>query len=224
MLPEILTAGFLGTCLGIFYLVNLFNLLRNRRRRKTLPAQTEPEPETPEPPKTFSTALAGFGTFVFWFGSILYVIFVFSGILHTWDNLLFPLRFPLDSYVQVFGIIITALGYFVFTWSVIARGRYATAWEMPQNHKLVTWGPYHYVRHPSYLSYFIMFFGLFCIWLTWIALVPIIAIPSYLQIVNKEEKMLVQKFGDEYTTYQRTVGKFFPKLRTIRVKTNILPE
>lgn len=151
---------------------------------------------------------------MFWFGSFFYVIFVFKGILSSLNNFLCPLRFPLDSYVQVLGVVLTAFGYFIFTWSVIARGQYATAWDMPKNHKLVTWGPYRHVRHPSYLSYFLMFFGLFFIWLTWIALIPIVAIPGYLQIVTEEEKMLIQRFGDEYVTYQKTVGKFFPKLRT----------
>jgi protein-S-isoprenylcysteine O-methyltransferase Ste14 len=216
VLPEAFSAAFLGICLGIFYFVNLFNLLRNRRRRKAQPMQTEPQLKPPEPPKNLSVALTAFGTFVFWFSSIFYVIFVFIGILHSMDNSLFPSGFPLDTYVQIFGIIMTALGYFIFTWSVIARGRCATAWDMPENHKLVTWGPYHYVRHPSYLSYFIMFFGLFCIWLTWTALIPIVAIPSYLKIVNEEEKMLAQRFGDEYITYQKTVGKFFPKLRATK--------
>jgi protein-S-isoprenylcysteine O-methyltransferase Ste14 len=216
MLPETLIAAILGASLGIFYLVNMFNLLRNRGRRKALPTLTEPKPEAPEPPKTLSLALAAFGTFVFWFGSIFYVIFVFTDILPLLDSILRPLRFQLDSYVQSLGVILTAFGYFVFTWSVIARGRYATAWDMPENHKLATWGPYRYVRHPSYLSYFIMFFGLFLIWLTWIALIPIVAIPGYLQIVGEEEKMLTQRFGDEYINYQKTVGQFFPKLRTAK--------
>jgi len=213
MLPEISTATLLGACLGIFYLVNLFNLLRNHRR-KALPTQTKPQPANPEPPMTFSLMLAAFGTFVFWFGSIFYVIFVFTGILPLLDNILRPLRFEFDSYVQILGIIVTTLGYFIFTWSVIARGRYVTAWDMPENHKLVTWGPYRCVRHPSYLSYFIMFIGLFLIWLTWIALIPLVAVPGYLRIVNKEEKILIQRFCDEYTNYQKTVGRFIPKRKT----------
>jgi protein-S-isoprenylcysteine O-methyltransferase Ste14 len=213
MLPEILTAAFLGACLGIFYLVNLINLFRNHRRRK---AQATPEkfrPETPEPPRTLILGLAAFGTILFWLGSIFYVFLVFVGVLSYFDGFLPPLRFPFDSYVQTLGIILTAFGYFLFTWSVIARGRYATAWEMRGNHKLVTWGPYRYVRHPSYLAYFIMFPSLFLIWLTWIALVPIIAIPGYLQVTREEEKMLIQRFSDEYITYQKTVGQFFPRLR-----------
>ena len=216
MLPETFVAAFLGTCLSIFYLVNLYNLTKNRRKRteaaKTKPKHTEPS----EPPKTFALALAAFGTLFFWFESIIYVVLVFAGVLHFLDEFLFPLRFSFDSYLQMLGVVLTAFGYFFFTWSVIARGRYATAWNMSENHKLVTWGPYRYVRHPSYLSYFVMFFGLFFIWLSWIALIPIVAILGYLQIVDEEERMLVQRFGDEYLAYQKKVGRFFPKRRIER--------
>jgi protein-S-isoprenylcysteine O-methyltransferase Ste14 len=211
MLPEILTATFLCVCLGIFYLVNLINLMRNRRRRKTQVTHEKSQPETLEPPKTFTLGLAAFGTIVFWLGSIFYVLFIFTGVLHYFDWFLLPLKFPLDSDVQILGVILTAFSYFLFTWSIITRGRFATAWEMQENHKLVTWGPYKYVRHPSYTAYFIMFPSLFLISLTWIALIPILAIPGYLQIVVEEEKYLIQRFGDEYRTYQKTVGQFFPK-------------
>jgi protein-S-isoprenylcysteine O-methyltransferase Ste14 len=161
MWPETFTAGFLGACLAVFYITNVCNLVKNRRRRKTLPTSAEPQPSEPEPPKTFLTALAMFGTLLFWAESIFYPILVFSGTMSSLENFLFPLKFPFDSYVQTLGIALTAFGYFFFTWSVVARGPYATAWGMPENHKIVTWGPYRCVRHPSYLSYFTLFLGLF---------------------------------------------------------------
>jgi len=212
MLPEILTASFLGVCLGIFYFVNLLNFIRSRGKKKTLPdagATSEPL----EPPKTVLTALAMFGTLVFWFSSFFYVLFVFASVLSFLDNILLPLRFPFDSYVQILGVALSAFGYFLFIWSVVARGPYSTAWKMPTNHKMVTWGPYRYMRHPSYLAYFMLFFGLFFIWLTWIALIPLAAIPGYVQIVKAEEEMLIQRFGDEYQAYRKEVGRFFPQRR-----------
>jgi len=218
MLPEIFIATFLGLCLGIFYLVNLINLLRNRMRRKSEVTPEKLQLETSEPPRTLPLGLAAFGTIVFWSDSILYVLLIFTGVLPYFKWFLFPLRFLLDSYVQVLGIVLTAFGYLLFTWSVIVRGRFATAWEMPEDHKLVTWGPYKYVRHPSYLAYFIMFPSLFCISLTWIALIPILAIPGYLQIVDQEEKLLIQRFRDEYTTYQKNVGQFFPRWKPTKNK------
>lgn len=109
-------------------------------------------------------------------------------------------------------MILTFFGYFIFLWSVFARGRYATTWKMLENHKLVTWGPYRYVRHPSYLAYFLMFFGLFLILLNLLALLPLIAIPGYIKIVEYEEKLLIKRFDEKYIEYQRKTGKFIPKI------------
>lgn len=107
----------------------------------------------------------------------------------------------------------TAFGYFLFTWSVLARGRYATSWKIPEDQRLVTWGPYRYVRHPSYLAYFILFTGLLLTLLNLVALVPFIAVPGYLRIATVEEELLVKRFGDAYLEYQHKTGKFFPKMK-----------
>jgi protein-S-isoprenylcysteine O-methyltransferase Ste14 len=39
------------------------------------------------------------------------------------------------------------------------------------------------------------------------------AIPGYLLNVDTEEKMLVERFGDEYMSYQPRTGRFFPLIR-----------
>ncbi|MGC8999054.1 MAG: methyltransferase family protein [Candidatus Bathyarchaeia archaeon] len=82
---------------------------------------------------------------------------------------------------------------------------------MPENHKLVTWGPCRYVRHPSYLAYLILFIGLSLTLLNIVALIPLIAIPGYIQIASIEEELLIKRFGKEYQQYQQTTGKFLPK-------------
>ena len=84
---------------------------------------------------------------------------------------------------------------------------------MQEDHKLVTSGPYRYVRHPSYLAYFIMFFGLFLLLLSLIALVPLIAIPGYARLTTHEEELLVKRFGDAYVKYHKRTGRFLPKVR-----------
>jgi protein-S-isoprenylcysteine O-methyltransferase Ste14 len=37
-------------------------------------------------------------------------------------------------------------------------------------------------------------------------------IPGYVRIAQREEKMLVLRFGDAYLEYQRKTGGFFPRL------------
>jgi protein-S-isoprenylcysteine O-methyltransferase Ste14 len=115
--------------------------------------------------------------------------------------------------LEPFGLLFMILGYAIFIWSLLARGQYATSWQMPANHKLVDWGPYRYVRHPSYLGYFLMFIGFLLLWQNLLTLVPLAAIPGYILITRTEEEMLVAKFGERYKEYQKNVGRFLPRIR-----------
>jgi len=151
------------------------------------------------------------GTGIYFLESVLYII---SVLMRFYAVLSYSfLQLPFDSQIQSIGILATAIGYTLFLWSVLARGRYATSWEMPENQKLVTWGPYHYVRHPSYLAYFILFVGLFLTLLNLITLIPLIAVPGYLRVATIEEELLTERFGKAYLEYKRKTGKFLPKLR-----------
>lgn len=206
MFPDVIVAVFLASCLTIFFGMNLYNLSKSSRSKRN--ATFKAEVEIPHGPVLVVAAL---GTFVFFGESILYVILASSGFQHLLTGPLLQLHFSFDFLVQIIGMLLTAFGYFLFVWSVLARGRYATSWDMSEDHKLVTWGPYRYVRHPSYAAYFILFAGLFLMLVNLIAVIPFIAIPGYVQITNIEEELLAKRFGDEYTHYQRITGKFFPK-------------
>jgi protein-S-isoprenylcysteine O-methyltransferase Ste14 len=122
------------------------------------------------------------------------------------------LRFPLDSSVQVLGLALMGGGFFLFIWSVLARGRYSVSWDMPEDHKLVTWGPYRHVRHPSYGGYFMMFVGFCMTWLNALSLVPLVAVPGYVRLVDVEEELLVSRFGEEYRNYMDRTGRFTPRI------------
>ncbi len=206
MLPDSAVATFLAVCLTIFVAVNLLNMAKHAGNKKSASYKAEVEQPTGLP--LFLVAL---GTGLFFLESVLYTILVFGGLGTAMSNSVFQLRFPLDSGVQLIGTIETAFGYALFLWSVLARGKYATSWEMPENQKLVTWGPYRYVRHPSYLAYFILFIGLFLTLLNLIAAVPLVAIPGYVRVAVKEEELLTKRFGEAYTEYQRATGMFFPR-------------
>lgn len=207
MLGETAVAVFLLVCLGTFLSVNIHNIMKFHRRSK---AKAFAEVEHPS---GLFMSLAAFGTLAYFVGAFAFVSFVFADPSYVLIN--FPLSFPIPFtlYFQVLGIFLTALGYFVFMWSVIARGSYAVSWEMPEQQKLVTWGPYRYVRHPSYLGYFLMFFGLFLMWPGFFALFPLLAILGYYRLTFSEERLLLQRFGQEYAEYQRRTGRFAPKFR-----------
>jgi len=192
-------------CLIIFLAVNLHNLLKFHRNTETAHAEVKR-------PSGFAVMLAALGTVVFFVESSFYAILVFAGKLEVFSFHIPLIKFPYMLYVRGIGLGVMVFGYFLFLWSVTARGKYATSWEMCENHKLVTYGPYRYVRHPSYTGYFLMFVGFALTWLNLAALVPLMAIPGYVKLTVVEEKLLVKRFGAEYRKYQQRTGKFFPKI------------
>jgi len=208
MLNEVLIAAFLSVWLAVFFSVNLHNIMRFHRRKKG--GRTYAEVERPF---SLAIALAAVGTAAYFLLVLLFLILAFFGLSSVLSDFPLGVQFPFMDYVQILGLVLTSLGYFLFIWSVIVRGRYATSWEMPEHQELVTGGPYRYVRHPSYLGYFLMFVGLFLLWPNIFMLFPMLAIPGYYQITFEEERLLVQRFGEEYVSYQNRTGRFVPRLR-----------
>lgn len=213
MQNEKFIATFIALCLLAFYSVNIYNLAKTRHERNKRKAQTQTQPsrET-NPPENFSLTLVIIGTLIFWLESITYPIIVYAGFSSLLNIYLLQLSPPNIAIIQSLGVTLTLTGYFLFIWSILARGKYATSWQMPQNQKLVTWGPYRYLRHPSYLAYFLLFFGLFLMTFNVLTLPCLIAIPGYFKVAEKEEEMLIERFGEEYKEYQRKTGRFFPRI------------
>ncbi|MGQ9623779.1 MAG: methyltransferase family protein [Candidatus Bathycorpusculaceae bacterium] len=201
-------AAILLICLLSFFIVNMYNVLRFRRGKSTKKIHVEVQH-----PSSFLLGLAAFGTMTYAVEVLLYLIFALSDSVSILRD--FPLNIK-DIYtfnLQIFGIVLSLMGYMLSIWSVIVRGKYAVSWEMPENHKIVKNGPYKYVRHPSYLGYFLMFFGLFFLWPCLFTLLPFVAIPGYFLITFDEEKLLVNRFGKDYEEYRKRTGRFIPKFQ-----------
>jgi protein-S-isoprenylcysteine O-methyltransferase Ste14 len=196
----------IAICVFLFTSINLDNLLRYHAGFSGKQERFEIEK-----PITLPLLLAGIGTGLFFLESCLHVLLSFRNRLVLFDDNLGFATVQLAQ-LEFFGLLIMILGYAIFIWSVIARGRYATSWQMPADHKLVNWGPYRYVRHPSYLGYYLMFIGFALLWHNALALFPLIAIPGYVLIARPEEQMLVARFGEAYVRYQKRVGRFLPKV------------
>jgi len=80
-------------------------------------------------------------------------------------------------------------------------------------HKLVTSGPYRWVRHPLYTVGSSMFVAFGLIADNWfIACMGVIAFIIMAFRTPREEANLIEKFGDEYREYMQRTGRFLPKL------------
>jgi protein-S-isoprenylcysteine O-methyltransferase Ste14 len=208
VLIETVIATFLFACLACFFSFNLYNILIVHKHRNDAKVYAEIER-----PSGFIVNLAAAGTLAYFLEALLYLFLVFSDLISVLYAFPFYFQVPFAFYLQIFGLVCTLAGYFLFIWSVAARGIHAVSWEMPEKQKLVTWGPYRYVRHPSYLGYFLMFFGLFFLWSNFFTLFPMAAVPGYYLVTIEEERLLTQRFGNEYLEYQKRTGRFFPRLR-----------
>lgn len=81
-------------------------------------------------------------------------------------------------------------------------------------HRLVTAGPYHWVRHPLYSTLTLWWTGLSLLlssWLLWLLYLPIMV---YLVIRTPiEELNLLKRFGEDYRAYMARTGRYWPRLQ-----------
>lgn len=197
MLAEDLVAAFLGLSLA-FVLVRAVYESRKFHRGKKETARVEAESAANEPLIFLSAVFV----VIFYLEMASYAILVVTGLQHVLVGSYVQLQFPFDSSVQAIGVAMMVFGYITVFLSLRAL----------DYDKLVTWGPYRYVRHPQYVGYFIIFAGFFLLLLNPVALAPFLSIPGEVRMATLEEEFLTKKFGGSYVSYQKTIGKFFPKL------------
>ncbi len=78
---------------------------------------------------------------------------------------------------------------------------------------LVTEGPYAYVRHPQYAGLFLVMIGMLIQWPTIItaAMFPVLLFVYY-RLSKREEREMIELFGDEYGRYVEKTPMFIPHL------------
>jgi protein-S-isoprenylcysteine O-methyltransferase Ste14 len=121
---------------------------------------------------------------------------------------------PLPSVVRwPLGILLNlaALGLFVWTHRTLGRN-WSGILELRDDHHLITDGPYRWVRHPMYSTFFLYCFAQFALSANWlVGLVSLAATACfYLVRINDEENMILGRFGDAYRAYMRRTGRLIP--------------
>jgi protein-S-isoprenylcysteine O-methyltransferase Ste14 len=142
-----------------------------------------------------------FGYLGWFFGSIAYA----AGI-----EVITPFTF-LDPMI---GTLVLFLGHLLFGWTLWAIS--ASLGLRPQviaEHRLVTHGPYRFARHPMYTALHAMYLGTFLLVPSWFFLACFLAaVVGNVIRAREEEKVLLERYGEEYATYARSTGRFFPKV------------
>ncbi len=84
-----------------------------------------------------------------------------------------------------------------------------------EEHRLVTTGVYHYIRHPMYSAHWLWAIAQALLLANWIAgpAFLICFAPVFLLRMRTEERMMLNQFGEQYRRYMNHTGRVLPRLR-----------
>jgi protein-S-isoprenylcysteine O-methyltransferase Ste14 len=96
-------------------------------------------------------------------------------------------------------------------------GYWSIGVQLKNSHRLVTSGPYRYVRHPLYTALFLGYLGTLLALQSWMlaAWFPAFVV-SYVLFATDEEHVMERGFGEAYRVYRRQTGMFLPTWAGIR--------
>ena len=107
------------------------------------------------------------------------------------------------------GGLLMVFGLFLHMWTFVTLRNW---WQKDQ---LCTGGPFRYFRHPMYaawVSFISMGVALFLN--SWVYVLWSVALhPIWHTLASREEKIVLDVFGDQYKHYAAGTGRFLPKFR-----------
>jgi protein-S-isoprenylcysteine O-methyltransferase Ste14 len=108
-----------------------------------------------------------------------------------------------------------AVGQAIRVIAIRSLGRFFTVTvRLHPEHKLIQEGIYKRVRHPAYLGLLLLMSGYVTLFASVIgyALLICFALPAMIYRIRVEEKVLLERFGDEYRAYCRRARRLVPFL------------
>jgi protein-S-isoprenylcysteine O-methyltransferase Ste14 len=115
--------------------------------------------------------------------------------------------------VQYFGLLLIPAGLALREWAIIKLGRFfSRTVQIEAGHRLITDGPYRWLRHPAYTGMVLIYFGIALSLGSWLGAIAalVMMLSATLYRISIEEKVLIEAFGDEYRDYMKRTWKLFP--------------
>ena len=137
---------------------------------------------------------------------IVPMIYVFTPWLNSFS-------IGLPDWARWSGVVIFGFVLFLFWWVHKTLGKnWSPALEIRKDHKLITEGPYKYIRHPMYTCMWLWVAGFWLISSNWIVGIVALLTWSILYFIRlpDEEKMMIEEFGQEYENYINRTKKIIP--------------
>ncbi len=123
----------------------------------------------------------------------------------------FPQRWQVALFVA--GILMIVLGSLLRRYCWRTLGEFFTGdVKAKPDQPVITSGPYHWVRHPSYTAGMMMFIGIGLALGSWLsfALLTVATIATYSYRVAVEERVLLETIGEPYGSYMKQRKRFIP--------------
>ncbi len=140
---------------------------------------------------------------------VLPLIYFFTPLLSFAD-------YHLPWFVLCSGVVVMVTSLWLFRRSHVDLGlNWSVSLEIRKNHTLICHGVYRLVRHPMYTSTWMWAISqgmLLQNWFVGWAVVPAFAAMYFIRM-PREERLMVETFGDDYRRYTRQTGRLFPRLR-----------
>lgn len=116
-------------------------------------------------------------------------------------------------WVQFAALAVLILGTLLRDWSIVVLGRFfSRVVQIDLGHRLITVGPYRWLRHPAYTGMLAMDAAIALCLGSWAGalfmMILVLAATAYR--IRVEEQALLDRFGEVYRAYARRTWKLFP--------------
>ncbi|HCQ12190.1 isoprenylcysteine carboxylmethyltransferase family protein [Flavobacterium sp.] len=116
--------------------------------------------------------------------------------------------------VGVIGLSVSFVGLLIACWSRYLLGKnWSLSVQKKENHELINSGPYSILRHPIYTGILLIFIGNTIIVGDYRGIIAVVIVfISFWFKLKKEEKWLIEIFGEDYHNYKKTTKAILPYL------------
>jgi len=139
---------------------------------------------------------------------ILPILAIFTPIFSFADYQLYPIPFSIGLFCLIAGL------WFFYRSHADLGQNWSLSLEILEGHKLVTHGVYERIRHPMYTANFLQAIAQALLLSNWIA-GPSCFVAFFLLFtlrVGGEERMMSEKFGEDYAHYKSRTKRLIPFL------------
>jgi protein-S-isoprenylcysteine O-methyltransferase Ste14 len=142
---------------------------------------------------------------------VLVAVLILYGLGSPWMR---PLAVPFPDWLRAAGFFLAFICLIFEIWAQTVLDReWSPQLQLQSDHRLVTAGPYARMRHPIYTALVGWAAGFALVTANWIFVAFAVLIPAVFFLrVPREEKMMLDQFGEEYRKYMERTGRFLPKI------------